>query len=75
MDAKNFPVYGKSPLGGNCLEGGVTKGVPLFYDHRAGAYISEQAIEELNDRDISLANAEQYEREQEFRNNIGIKQA
>ena len=59
-------IYGKSPLGGNCSEGGVIKGVPLFWDSRVQAYISEQAIEELDDRDLSIVAAEQFNKNEEF---------
>jgi hypothetical protein len=76
-------VYGKSPLGGNAIEGtgaGLApvrdtsvSGVPLFWDTRAQAYISEQAIQELDDRDCSDVARDGYEREQEFLNKIGYK--
>lgn len=69
----NFPVYGISPLGGNANEDGTLKGVPLFYDERVDTYISEQAIEELDDRDISLAMAREYEKKQQFLIQIGYR--
>ncbi len=65
-------VYGISPLGGNCSEDGDIKGVPLFWDSRVQAYISEQAIEELNDRDISLIAAEQFNKEEEYLTKAGF---
>ena len=75
-------VFGVSPLGGNSVEGTNSasaevrdtdiQGVPLFWDERVKAYISEQAIEELNGRDISLAAAEEYRREDQFRSKAGI---
>ena len=75
-------VWGKSPLGGNSVEGTAdgfaavrnteVQGVPLFYDERVDKFISEQAIETLNDRDISLIAAEEFEREEEFRIKIGM---
>lgn len=76
-------VFGNSPLGGNSVEGTVTgmaevrstdiQGVPLVYDHRVGAFISEQAVDELNDRDISSARAEEFNREEEFRQKAGFR--
>ena len=76
-------VHGLSPLGGNSIEGTGTglaevrdtavQGVPLFWDHRAQAYISEQAIEELNDRDISEARRSEEQKEQEFLCKIGYR--
>lgn len=66
-------VFGKSPLGGNSTDGGNTEGVPLFWDNRVNAYVSEQAIDELNDRDISLARRDQENRDQEFLQKIGYR--
>jgi len=66
-------VFGLSPLGGNSTDGGETQGVPLFWDTRVNAYISEQAIEELDDRDISLAARAKYEKEQTFLTKIGYR--
>jgi hypothetical protein len=76
-------VFGISPLGGNSIEGtgsGLAavrdtsvQGVPLFWDNRAQNYISEQAIQELDDRDISEAARAEYEKEQEFLNGIGYR--
>ena len=65
-------VYGTSPLGGNCSEDGVIKGVPLKWDSRVQAYISEQAIEELDDRDLSLIAAEEFNKNEEFRQKAGF---
>jgi hypothetical protein len=75
-------VHGISPLGGNSVEGTGTglaevrdttvQGVPLVYDHRAGNYISEQAVDELDDRDISLARAEEFQREETFMDQAGF---
>lgn len=69
-------VFGLSPLGGNSVEGtgsGLAEvrdtdvqGVPLVFDSRVNSYISEQAVDELNDRDISLAARAEEEKEQEF---------
>ena len=66
-------VFGNSPLGGNSTDGANTEGVPLFWDCRVSAYISEQAIQELNDRDISNAKRAEYEKEQEFLQKIGYR--
>ena len=74
-------VFGISPLGGNSVEGTgdgmaavrdtAIQGVPLFYDARVGAYISEQAIEELDDREISEQKARIHQEEEEFRQKAG----
>ena len=76
-------VHGISPLGGNSVEGtgsglapvrdASVQGVPLFWDHRAQNYISEQAIQELDDRDISEAARVKYEKEQEFLTKAGYR--
>lgn len=66
-------VFGKSPLGGNSSDDGTIEGVPLVWDERVKAYISEQAVEELNDRDISLARRAEEEREQAFLQKIGYR--
>jgi hypothetical protein len=65
-------VFGISPLSGNSVDGTSVEGVPLFWDSRAQAYVSEQAIEELDDRDISLAQAREYEKEKSFNRRAGI---
>jgi hypothetical protein len=66
-------VFGISPLGGNSVDGATIEGVPLVYDSRVGNYISEQAVEELNDREISEQAAAEYEREQLFRTQAGFR--
>jgi len=76
-------VFGLSPLGGNSIEGTgsglaavvdtAEQGVPLFWDHRAQAYISEQAIDELNDRDISEARRSEENKENEFLTKSGYR--
>ena len=66
-------VYGNSPLGGNSVDGDNTEGVPLLWDKRVQTYISEQAIEELNDRDLALAQAEKFNKEEEFRQKVGFR--
>lgn len=76
-------VMGISPLGGNGIEGtgpGMAEirqtgelDVPLFWDDRVQAYISEQAIENLDDRDDSLAKADIWNEEQEFKAKAGFR--
>jgi hypothetical protein len=78
-------VFGISPLGGNSVEGTgagmaeirdtTIQGVPLFYDRRVNAYISELAISELDDRDTSLARNEEARKEEEFRTKAGIQRS
>lgn len=78
-------VVGISPLGGNAIEGTVTgfaevrntatEEVPLFYDSRVGSFISEQAIDELDDKDDSDAKRIAHQREDEFRAKIGFKRS
>jgi len=74
-------IWGTSPLGGNSEEGTADgmavvrdtteQGVPLFYDDRVTNFISEQAVEELNDRDISLDMQRIFNEEEEFRQKVG----
>lgn len=76
-------VYGISPLGGNSVEGTgsglaevrdtTVQGVPLVWDDRVKAFISEQAKEELDDRDIGEAARDGFEKEQEFLSKIGYQ--
>lgn len=78
-------VFGKSPLGGNAVEGTTdgcaevrdtdVQGVPLVWDERVKAYISEQAKEELDDRDVGQLAAEEYQREEEFRFKAGYRRS
>ena len=74
-------VVGISPLGGNGVEGtgdGMAavrdtdiQKVPLFWDSRVGAYISEQAIEELDDREVTEQKAQAHQDEEDFRQKAG----
>ena len=74
-------VFGTSPLGGNSVEGtgdGMAavrdtdvQGVPLFWDSRVGAYISEQAQQELDDKEITEQKHRIWQEEQDFRNKAG----
>ena len=85
QDKLNMPVVGISPLGGNSVEGTSTgmapvvdssvQDVPLVYDYRVGCWISEQASQELDDRDYDLAAEEAYQKETEFRNKIGYRRS
>jgi len=67
-------VFGLSPLGGNSTDGTEVQGVPLFWDERAQAFISEQAVQELDDRDIANMARAEYEREDSFRQQAGFEQ-
>ena len=81
----DLPVSGISPLGGNSVEGtssGMaevrdtdTQAVPLVYDYRVGSYISEQAQQELDDRDDDLIREDEFRREEEFRSKIGYRRS
>jgi len=76
-------IFGISPLGGNAVEGAdATKpdedtttrtGVPLFYDSRVDAFISEQAIQELDDIEIGEELALRSQEEAEFRAKAGFQ--
>jgi len=66
-------VFGLSPLGGNSVDDANTEGVPLVWDDRVKAYISEQAVEELDDRDISLARRAEEEKTQTFLQKVGYR--
>ena len=78
-------VFGTSPLGGNSVEAAgdgmaairdtSVQGVPLVYDHRVKTYISEQAQEELDDRDITLDMAKEFEQEESFRQRVGYRKS
>jgi hypothetical protein len=75
-------VFGISPLGGNSVEGtgdGMaevrsteTQGVPLVWDPRVNAFISEQAVMELDDRDISEQRRLIHQEEEDFRQKAGF---
>ena len=78
-------VVGTSPLGGSGAEGtgacnapirntGILK-VPLFWDARVKAYISEQAIETLDDQEDTLAKARVFNEEEEFRSKAGYRRS
>lgn len=85
IDKVNLPVVGISPLGGNSVEGTSTgmaeirntgvEAVPLVFDDRVGSYISEQAQQELDDRDYDLDREAEYQRETEFRQKIGYRKS
>lgn len=81
----NDVTVGISPLGGNSVEGTAdgfapvvdasVQAVPLVYDPRVGAYISEQAVDELDDRDASRETSEQHRKEDEYRAKIGFRRS
>lgn len=78
-------AFGVSPLGGNAIEGTGTpnapirdtqaQAVPLFYDARVGNFISEQGIDDLDDRDISVRRAKQWERDAQWRAKAGVRKS
>ena len=49
------------------------RGVPLVFDHRAGTWISEQAVKELDDIDRSLAVQNAFDKEESFLRNAGVR--
>ena len=79
---KDFPAWGESPLGGNGQEGTASGfapvrntaqfGVPLEYDHRAGAHISKLAKQELDDKEDALRLAEKTQDDESFRQKAGF---
>lgn len=73
-DDPQFPVSDISPLGGNIVDGTTVEKVPLVYDQRVGAYISQQAVEELDERDYGLKQQEVFNEEAQFRAKIGYRQ-
>lgn len=74
-----FPevIMGKSPLGGSSvdenIDGDSVPEVPLVYDARVDAYVSEQAVEELDDREITEERQKISEDEEAFRLNAGYR--
>lgn len=82
-DNSEFPVFGVSGLGGNSVEAtGPThaaitddsvQAVPLVWDDRVGAYISELAKMELDDHDLSLQKQKEFRAEEEFRAKAGYE--
>lgn len=76
-------VVGISPFGGNGVEGTddgmaavrdtAVQSVPLVWDDRVKAYISEQAVDDLDDRDDSLDKAQVFNQEQEFMAKAGYR--
>ena len=76
-------AWGISPLGGNSIEGTgpssapvremATQEVPLEYDPRVGNFISEQGVDDLDDKDITIMRAKKWNRDQEWRAKAGIK--
>ena len=74
-DNSPFPstIVGISPLGGNSSEDGEIQAVPLVYSEEVGAYISEQAQEEIEDREMTEIQREADEEEEEFRAKAGFR--
>ena len=78
-------VVGVGPQGGNSIDGdsdgynAITnasiQAVPLFWDGRVGAYISELAMQELDDIDASLILHDEFQEAEEFRARIGYRQS
>lgn len=84
-------AWGISPLGGNSVEGTVpgcapirdvdasgnplVEEVPLEYDHRVGNFISEQGVDDLDDKDITIARSKDWNRDAEWRAKAGIKKS
>lgn len=85
MKKNDLTIVGISPLGGNSVEGtspGMAEvrdtsvqEVPLFYDSRVGAFISEQAVQELDDREADLEKARLWQEEEEFRAKVGFRKS
>ena len=78
-------AWGISPLGGNSVEGTGTpnaevrdssvQAVPLVYDPRVGNFISEQAVDDLDDRDDSIYKAKRWEKEAAWRAKAGVRKS
>lgn len=76
-------IVGVSPLGGNSVEGTADgmaavrdtsiQAVPLVWDSRVKAYISEQAVDELDDIDVSEELTRRTLAEEKFRANAGYE--
>lgn len=74
-------IVGVSPLGGNSVEGTADgmaavretsiQAVPLVWDSRVKEYISEQAVDELDDEDVSDELRRRTLAEEKFRANAG----
>ena len=79
----DFPVYGRSPLGGNAKEGTATgfapirnteiMDVPLFYDKRVGDYISKLAIQELDDEEVDEIKQSNFVEREQFLKQAGFR--
>jgi len=78
-------AWGISPLGGNSVEGTgpsnapvrevAVQEVPLVYDPRVGNFISEQGTDDLDDKDITIIRAKDWERDAAWRAKAGIKKS
>lgn len=80
-----YTAWGLSPLGGNSVEGtgasnapirdAAPQEVPLVYDPRVGNFVSEQGVDDLNDRDDSLRKARRWEKDASWRALAGIRKS
>lgn len=78
-------AWGISPLGGNSIEGTSPSSapvretsveeVPLVYDPRVGNFISEQGVDDLDDKDITIMRAKRWDRDAQWRAMAGIKKS
>ena len=76
-------AWGISPLGGNSIEGtdgpdnapvreSAVQEVPLVYEPRVGNFVSEQGVDDLDDKDESIRKAKRWERDAAWRAKAGI---
>lgn len=71
-------VFGISPVGGNSVDGtgaGSVQGVPLVYDRRYGAFVSEQAVEERDDEEVDRMVSERTLNDAAFLSRVGYRKA
>ena len=79
-------AWGISPLGGNSIEGTAgpdnapirepeVQEVPLVYDPRVGNFISEQGVDDLDDKDMTLRRAKRWEKDAAWRAKAGIQKS
>lgn len=78
-------AWGISPLGGNSIEGTgpsnapirdtTVQEVPLVYDPRVGNFVSEQGVDDLDDKDITIMRAKKWDRDAQWRAMAGIKKS
>lgn len=75
MNDGEFPevVFGISPKGGNSNNSDTIEGVPLVFDRILGAWVSEQAHEEEQDRLVDEERRLAFEEEENFRRKAGFR--